>query len=390
MNKNVISSFAKISLVIFIFLLIYYFFAGIKLAPWEVDSIDYHIPIARLILSGHVFNPTPYIYNLMQYCPGANEIILSILMFLTIPINIYNVIGLIALFFSLKYLAKTFRLGSDLSVIFATSIVTMHGIIRWVLAQTIDIWMLVFFVLTLALLQNPKKTLKYFLSLGLTVGMFVGSKYTAPAFTLFLFLIFGKNLIKNINLKNILIFLVPFSILGLSWYIRNYVLTGDPYFPQTIPFFRGVEFHILDEAVWRMFLRFPKVWFDAFISEYTVWFLALFLSPFLAFKYKNKTEIKLVVFGLLSFMVYFLLPSGPVPNLITSGFRYTYVAFIPFILVIFLNAQKYKKELLLGLIALTNMFIMPELSYHPKLLIFLIPIAVLIFREELFLPKSKA
>ncbi len=293
--------------------------------------------------------------------------------------NIYNVFGLTAFFFTLKYLAKTFKLSRESAIIFAVSFTILHGVIRWVLAQTIDIWMSVFFALSLALLQRPAKTWKYFLMLGAALGMVMGSKYTGPAYTLFLLLIYGKNLLRSVNFKRFIAFAIPFSLFGLSWYIRNYLLTGDPYFPQSIPFFKGIPWHILDEPVWKMFLKFPKVWFDAFVSEYTVWFLALPFALIFAFKQKNRDIIRLAVLGLLSFIIYFFLPSGPFPNLITSGFRYTYATFIPFMLAVFLLAKKFNKETELGVIALTNMLILPELSYHPKILLALIPTGLIIF-----------
>jgi hypothetical protein len=380
MNKNTISVLAKFSIVIFVFLIIYYFAAGIRSVPWEGDSIDYHIPIAKMIVEGHIISPTPYIYNLMQYCPGSSELILAVLMFLKVPINIYNVIGSIGLFFALKYLAKTFKLSFAMSVIFAVSFVTLHGVIRWINAQTIDIWLATFFSLSLALIQSPKKTLRYFLLLGLSLGMVTGSKYVGPAFTVFLLLIYGKNILSKLSIKYLFVFSIFFLVFGASWYIRNYFLTGDPYYPQSILFFKGVEFHILDQPVWRMFLMFPKVWFDAFISEYTVWSLSLVVVPVIVIFFKQKEYSKLLILGALNFAIYFFLPSGPFPNLITSGFRYTYPAFIPLILLIFMIAQKFKKETELAIIALTNMVILPEISYHPKILILLIPIALIIFR----------
>lgn len=394
MNKILTPIIAKLSIVIFIFLLIYYFFAGIRSSPWEADSLAYHIPIAKLILNGNIINPaietyTPPVDFYRLYQPGSLETILSILLLANIPINIYNVIGLIALFFALRFLARSFKLSPEMSVIFAVSFSIVHGVIRWVNAQTIDAWLAVFFALSLALLQNPKKSWLYFLNLGVALGMVMGGKYTGPAFVFFLFLIYGKNLITKLTVKNILAFSFPFLILGISWYIRNYVLTGDPYFPQTIPFFKGIPYEVLADPVGKMALRFPKVWFDALISEYTVWSLALFLTPILAFKFKDAVLIKLSILGLLSFVIYFFLPSGPTPSLITSGFRYTYPAFIPLILGVFLLTKRFKRENLLAVVAITNLLILPELSYHPKILLILIPIALLIFREDLFPGKLK-
>lgn len=394
MSKNIIYFVSKLSVIILVFLLIYYFFVGVSLAPWEGDSLAYHIPIAKLILNGHIINPAIETYTLpvdfyRLYQPGSLEFILSILILTKIPINIFNVFGIAALFFALRYLARTFKLSPEMSTIFAVSLSILHGVIRWVNAQTIDAWLAVFFAISLALLQKPKKTWKYFLGLGFSFGMIMGGKYTGPAYVLFLILVYGKSLLSKINLKNFLLFVFPFLILGASWYIRNYILTGDPYFPQTIPFFKGIPYEVLSAPVWKMFLKFPKVWLDAFISEYTIWFLALVITPFFAIRNKNKELFKLSILGFLSFTIYFFLPSGPNADLITSGFRYTYPAFIPFILGIFLLAQRYKKEVLISIIAVTNTLVLPELSYHPKILFILIPIALLVLKEVLFQKKLR-
>jgi hypothetical protein len=56
---------------------------------------------------------------------------------------------------------------------------------------------------------------------------------------------------------------------------------------------------------------------------------------------------------------------------------------------VFLLAKKLNKEKELAIIAVTNMIILPELSYHPKILILLIPIALLTFRGGLSQKESK-
>lgn len=394
MEKKLINFIAKFSLVIFSFLIIYYVFVGFKLLPWEGDSLAYHLPIAKLILSGKIVNPALLTYEwptdfYRLYQPGAIESILSLFVLTKIPVSLFDVLGIVVFFFSMYLLGKTYGLNKDLSIIFASSLGTLHTVTRWILSQTIDIWLAAFFGFALVLLKNPKNTWKYFASLGVALGFLFGGKYTGPAYFLILIVIFGREMFKKINIKNFISFFIPFSILGLFWYIRNYILTGDPYFPQSIPFFKGIPYHVLDYPAGSMLLKYPKVWFDALFSEYTIWSLVLITVPFLIFKFKNKPDVKLLIFSVLSFVIYLFLPSGETPSLITSGFRYTYVAFIPLVLIIFLNAQKYKKELLLSIVALTNMLIMPELSYHPKLLFFLIPIVLLIYKEDLFPRKLK-
>jgi hypothetical protein len=398
MKNNLLSFLAKISLVIFAFLLLYYFVQGVTTKVWEVDSIGYHIPISRLILSGKILNPGSYSFRpnidlfadpYRLYQPGSSEIILSIFNFLKIPLNLFGVAGVILFFFAMRALAKSYDLSDNLSIIFATSLATLHTVIRWIMSQTIDVWLAAFFGLSIVFLRRPVKSYKHFLILGITLGMLFGSKYTGPAYTMFLLILYGKETFKLLNLRRLLAFLTPFSVLGLSWYIRNYVLTGDPYFPQTIPFFKGIDYHILDEAVWKMFIYFrngPIIWLHAFISEYTVWCLVVLVVPILYFlTFKNVNRIfrlgiqKLIFLALLSFTVYLFLPSGPTPSLITSVFRYTYPAFIPCILALFIYAKKFAKEEFLAVIAVTNMLIVPELSYHPKILIALVPVALAIF-----------
>ena len=165
---------------------------------------------------------------------------------------------------------------------------------------------------------------------------------------------------------------------------------GDPYYPESVPFFKGVGWwNILEYPVWKVIFQWSGgflVWINAFISEYTIWFLAFLVAPilyFLTYKHVNKTLrqdiAKLLLVAYPCFFVYLFFPSGPYPNLVTSGFRYTYPAMIPLILCLFIYAKKYAKEEILAIIAVTNMLILPELSYHPKILIALIPVALVVF-----------
>ena len=368
MKNGLLGILAKISLIILSFLLLYYTFVGVTTKPWEYDSLAYHIPISNLILSGRILNPgnkanpvySIYEDKLMIYSPGASEIILSAFNLLNIPFNLFDVAGILFLFFVAKGLAESYGLSHDTSIIFATTMATLHTITRWISTQTIDVWLLSFFALSVVLLRKQKQNYLHFFTLGAALGMVLGSKYTGPAYVVFLLLIFGKDLVKKLNFKKLIAFLIPFSVLGLSWYFRNYLLTGDPYFPQSIPFFKGVPFHMLDYPVWRTLFVWPRglsTWLNAYFSEYSVWFFVLPLVPVLFLltrkfvKNNLRREIvKLLLLGLLSYIIYFFLPSGPFPQTVTSCLRYTYPAFICFILCIFLYAKRFKKEEILPLL----------------------------------------
>jgi hypothetical protein len=397
MKNGLLGILAKVSLVILSFLLLYYAFVGVTTKPWEYDSLAYHIPISNLILSGRILNPgnkTNPVYSiyedrLMIYSPGASEIILSAFNFLHIPLNLFDVAGILFLFFVVKVLGESYGLSHDTSLIFASTISTLHTITRWISTQTIDVWLLSFFALSIVLLRKQKQNYLHFFALGAALGMVLGSKYTGPVYVVFLLIIFGKDIIKKLNFTKFIAFLIPFSVLGLSWYFRNYILNGDPYFPQSIPFFKGIPFHMLDYPVWKtlfVWTQGPSTWLNAYFSEYSIWLLALPIVPVIFFltrklvKKDLKIEIgKLFILGFLSYIIYFLLPSGPFPQTVTSCLRYSYPAFICFILCIFLYAKRFMKEEILAVIAVTCMLIMPELSYHPKVLIALVPVALLIF-----------
>lgn len=397
MKDNILGILTKFSLVIFSFLLLYYLVPGATTGLWEGDSIGYHVPISQMILSGKIINPataipnfSPVVDKFMIYCPGTTELLLSVFGLLHIPLNLFDLVGIIFLFFVMRTLAKSYDFSDDYSTLFAVSIATLHTIVRWILSQTIDMWLLSFFALSLILLRNPKKTYKYFLSLGISLGMLIGAKYSAPIFTIFLLLAFGKGAAKSVNFRRLIAFLIPFFVLGVSWYIRNYLLTGDPYYPKTIPFFKGVPgWNILISPVWTMIFKWSGghlVWINAFISEYKVWCLAFLAPPILYLltgkfleKKTRQNIAKIMLVAYPCFFVYLFFPSGPFPNLVTSGFRYTYPAMIPLILSVFIFAKSFAKEEILAVIAVTNMLIMPEISYHPKILIVLIPIAIAIF-----------
>jgi len=217
--------------------------------------------------------------------------------------------------------------------------------------------------------------------------MLVGSKYTGPPFFLILCFFYFKNLLKYLDWKKFIAFFIPFTIFGLSWYIRNYLLTGDPFYPQPFLIFKGGHYAILAVNVWKAVFLYPNgilKMFSAFLSEYTIWFLAIFFPIILVFKNVKKNKnykilLKLSLIGWLNFFVFWFLPSNKYYDIMVSVFRYTYPSLIPLILCIFIFFKNYGKDELISIIALINLLIIPEISYHPKILIFYIPIALFIY-----------
>jgi len=390
MRNNLVWFSSRLSLIIFSYLIITYGFVGFTSTYREGDSLNYHIPIAKSYLNLTVYNPeliqgVPF----LVYQPGNNQGIIAFLMLVGIPINLFNVFGLIALLLVGYFTARKFDLGKDLSLLFAGSITTLHTMTRWINTQIIDIWMLVWFLLTLGLLQKPEKNPTYFLFLGIASGMFLGSKYSAPLFLLILIIFYINKIWKYLNFKNVTAFLIPFSFLGISWYLRNYYFAGNPLWPEPFLLFSSNDsFGILGTRVWETtFLRGAlgiDYFVDALIAEFTLWSIVIFSPILLVFRKVREQKIvrNLILIGSLGLIVFSMLPSDEFYNIVVSVFRYSYPAFITLILAVFVISQKFKFEKYLAVFAITNFIFITQLQYRPKIVLLMLPIVLVIFFWE--------
>ncbi|OGM08466.1 hypothetical protein A2159_01460 [Candidatus Woesebacteria bacterium RBG_13_34_9] len=376
----------KISLLIFLYYLTYYIYQGvINPIPGLGDSWDYHIPISQTILNGSFLHLTDV--KLPQwYYPGSSEAINSIFIFFHIPLTLSNVLAVLILLLSLYKLGKVFGLGKLYSFLFSLTFVTLNVILRWINSVNVDIWMAVFFVWALILLENPRKELTYFLKLGFVAGVIIGSKYSGLYIIVVLSLFYTKKIISAVNTKGIIAFIIPFSIFGLFWYVRNYLITGNPFYPTPIFNFPGIEiFNGL--RVYSVTLERPLDIFNALFSEYKMWMFVVLIALIMVFrriiiykKFKLDQMYMLYLLGLVNFIIYFNFPSDYPKSVMVSSLRYSYTSFIPLILAVFLQMKKLKKEELLGYFSIGNMIMVMSLNYHPKLVLIYLPLALIFFR----------
>ena len=385
----VIKVISRIILIVFFFLIITNFISGINSSPVEGDSLNYHIPIARNILNGNIVSQTNVV-NIERWYPGSSEIILAIFILLNIPLNLFNVFSIFIFFIVLYKFGQMFLGSKDLSLIFSSSVTSSYGVLRLIHTQNIDIWMVIYFLILIIFLEKPQNKLSYFLGLGFFSGMLVGSKYIGPFFFLVLLIVYFKTYMRNINSKKILLFLIPFIIFGASWYIRNLILTGSPVYPQSILFFEGLEswnsIGYMSTQTWMSFLRYPDKMFDAYISEFMIWPIIFFVVPLFVIlrkknnvKYKSWQKFKKLLFIItFTFIFYLIFPSSDRYLAMVLTMRYIYNVFVLSVLLIFLVAHFFKKEIIVVLIALTNIIIILFPSYHPKLLFIFIPLVFFI------------
>jgi len=369
------------------FLLTHYLFVGITTLPSEGDSINIHIPIAQRILSGKILLPLNH--NIDSMYPAASELILALFIGLHFSLNLYNVLAIVLLFFTLVALGRTFTLSKPMSIFFAISITTLYGVLRYVDTQKIDVWMLVFYALSLLLLKKSKKGIRDFFLLGITLGMVIGSKYSGPFYAIILLCFYLKDLVKQLNVYKFFIFFIPLCILGATWYIRNYSNFGNPFYPQPFLFFTG-DPHALYYAwpYWKVALMFPQLVVNAFISEYMIWVVTLVILPIVLFGnvlFKKFPEInsekRILFLGIINFIFFIFLPSAPAHDYtaIVYGIRYSFPAFLVLQLSLFCIAKKYNLDKLLAIVVFTNLiFLLLPVNYHAKLLFLFVPIITIL------------
>lgn len=350
-----------------------FFINGITSLPCtSCESAGAHIPFAQSLLDGTIFQNNPsYFY------PVSAEIILAFFIALHIPLNLFNVLGVVLLFLSIYILGTRNNFSKGLSFMLAFSVCTIYNISRDVNSQLVDIYLLIFYTASLICLQKPKKNLLYFVTTGFFLGMLIGSKYSAPFYTLFLIIIYGKGLLKKMTPTYMVVFLIPIFAFGLSWYIRNYVNFQNPFYPQHFLFFKGeVTSPAYEWPYWKIALYYPKELLDTLISDYMVWIVpSILILPFTIYLLVKKgmryiLGQKLLLLCVLNLVFFFLLPAPASHsyNAIVFGIRYSYPALLLIIFLAFSFAQTKKMIGIILLIAFINtaLLLLPY-GYHPKL-----------------------
>ncbi len=367
--------------VIVLYLFIHYTINGISSQPSEGDSVHMHIPTAKALIAGKLFSSKKE--TVVFSYPASSEAILAAFMLLHVPLDLYNVLAIVVLFFAIVPLGQAFGLSKNSSLMLAFSLCSLYGVLRYADTQKIDIWLLVFYAFSLLLLQKPEKKLSYFVKLGFTLGMVAGSKYSGPFWVILLLGFYFKNVIQNLNWGRLFAFLVPFSLVGLSWYIRNIIVFGDPFFPQAFLFFKG-DPHVQYYAwpYWKIAISFPGELFNALISEYMVWVYSIVLLAgmcignlfFKQFQSINPVR-KVLLLGLVNFVYFLFLPAAPIHNYtaIVYDIRISFPALLTMMLTVFCIAKIYKQTELLMFIAFGNMFfVISTFPYHPKAIFFFV------------------
>lgn len=389
-NMREITFFAKIFLVIFVFFVSITLYRGIIVSPAEGDSVDYHIPIAKSFLTGDIItgvNISAPRYT--RFYPANAEGLLSLFIAANIPLGLYNVLGIIVLFCLSLIIGRIFCLSVDESIIFAVTISLLNGVMRWADTQIIDIWIVNFLLLTIIILEKLSTSVNSYLSLGLSIGFLLGMKFNTPFIIIGVISVYWKKIFKNCSITKLIVFVIPIILLGLIWYIRNYIYVGNPFYPQKFLSFPGDVTTVASTSVFKVIthsLDGLLGTLNAFISEIQLFaFVILFTVSVSYFKKDNLREKKLpyrllamsfpiIIIGL------FLPSSYTVENIMISSVRYfmsACVLLILFCFVVFkhLNKMRYITiTALLGILSIEFPY-----GYFPKLQGLILPIGLLTY-----------
>lgn len=376
--------FAQIALLISCYYLIYFLYVGIQHPVPELgDSWDYHIPIAKTILDGRFLHPEHFRLG-QWYYPGSSEVINALFILFHIPLTVSNIFATIVFFLCLWKLGTVFRLSYYYALLFALTFCTLNVTLRWLNAVSIDVWVGVFFTLALILLEHPRKSFLYFIKLGIVLGMLIGSKYTGVLFALVLGVFYLKKILSVVNPIRFLLFFIPFSFFGLFWYIRNYFWVSNPFYPLSVLGFKGTN--LFSDTIWSVGIHYPRQVIDAGVAEYKVWIFLLpmafgfLIHHYLIKRHGNLDSVsKLFLLGLINFFIFLTFPTSSQSWIMVSSFRYSFPAFIPLFLGFFLLAQNLKKEEWVGYLSIGSMIMVTSLNYYPKLMLFYMPLAFILF-----------
>jgi hypothetical protein len=309
------------------------------------------------------------------------ETLAAVMARLGVPLNLFNWMGWI-LWTGVAYgLARRGGLGKEAAVVLAVAVAMWPTVIRLINNQTVDIWLAVWWGAVVVKMTKINKRLSDWVWMGVYLGMMVGTKYSGLLFALVLIGVFGKKW-WGLGWKNIY-WLIPFGVVGGFWYLRNWILVGNPVYPATVAFWLGdPNFKLMDWRPWMTLLKHPGLIPNALVSEYLVWPILIMLPAVV----RNRW----VFLGLLNLAVFLCLPSWP-QNMI-SDLRYTLVGFLPLLVAGWRWMKDTGGEEVMAMVAVMCMAAeLTQLDYRPKLFLLIMVGIAIIFNVQysIFNKKTK-
>lgn len=218
-------------------------FNAILQTPFEYDSLAYHLPfVAEWLQSGSLreiyysafaspigYYPSNYeLLDLWTMIPFQSDYFANILNF-----------GILIIFIiSFLEILKTLKVNKTLQIISVASVIYLPIFLRQIGLPLVDLYFSTTFATSiLFLLKQYLEKPKYsnYLIFGLSLGLFIGTKYLGIVYAFIPILVFLIiNISKKINKKYFFITFISIFLTGSFFYLRNYLNSGNPLFPTEI------------------------------------------------------------------------------------------------------------------------------------------------------------
>lgn len=367
--------------------------------PFGWDSLNYHFTFAVEWFKAKNLNTPLVVFD--NPCPSYYPLNGS-LIYLWFIFPFKNVfladLGQVP-FFVLTFLA-IFNICRKIGVsrrysFFAAALMTVTpNYFKQLSIAYVDVMVCAWFLVALNFLLNLSKRIDYknMLLFGFSLGMLIGTKSIALAYSFILILFFICISVKNkFNLRfvnHILLLLICMLIIGGFSYIRNFIETGSPLYPTTFKILGKTIFPgVMDKSNFTAFLKqedysLIKVLFHEGMGAGTLLFVVTSIPLFVFMSYKNKkfTLEGTILASSFVFLYFIYRYVFSLPNI-----RYLYpMIAVGYILTFYaLSNIKFPRAVLSWIIMFCFFTSMPEMARKTELVISMI-LSLLLFIVSLF------
>lgn len=214
--------------------------------PW--DCFVYHLTFpARWLQEGRIFLVTvPFGDQAGTYFPSNVELLYLFLMF---PFREEFLTPLVQFLFLLGIGAVTLKIAGGAGCSRGSSLgagllaMVVPGMLHQAAAPEVDLAFAFFFLAALHFILmslRDRASLRYFVMASVALGLFVGTKYIALVFGATLLPLFVPAIVRGRAAPRLAGFVAICLLTGGFWYVRNWVVAGNPVFPLEMKFF-GIE-----------------------------------------------------------------------------------------------------------------------------------------------------
>lgn len=223
----------KIHKWIFIWIMLFIFIGIVKLISPEIREDQYHTDLPVQYLKSHTIMLPSREAIMVSASPQLGEMSYLIAIFLGSKeaaryIHFIFYILVLLLLYSLSK-NKKYRFAIIAPLIFATA----PEVMRETSSQYTDFqWIFLFLLAVFILIKNRLTTTSIFIA-GIIIGAMISTKLWTIAFliSLILYLIIKNNKSRIAQIKSILLFMTASIIIPFVWFLRSYILTGNPVYP---------------------------------------------------------------------------------------------------------------------------------------------------------------